>query len=141
MEVVGKLAFKGYPEAARDARELFCALTRIVEGGCEIQGPPGDQFLWRTCFWYGYITAIQKQLDPEHATIPKEALPALLKHALTPADVKHAAEAFEAMRDRLEGTLDSASAQLLAERFKTTAHDNGMTLGMSIPVPQYRGKK
>ncbi len=139
--VSGKLAFKGYPEAARDARELFCALVRIVEGSSEISGQDSDRLLWRTCFWLGFITAVQKQLDPEHAMVPKEALPALLKNAPAPADVAYAAEAFEAMRSRLESEHDSASAHLIAERFRTTAHDSGMNLGMSIPIPAYRGKK
>lgn len=136
-----KITFKGFPEAAKDARELFCALVNIVEQRCEIQGPDSDRLLWRTCFWWGFIAAIQKQLDPEHAKIPKEALASILKHAATPADVQHASEAFNALRSRLESTLDSGSAQLMAERFKTTAHDNGMALGMQIPVPTYRGKR
>lgn len=142
VDTAGRIAFVGYPEAAKDARELFCALVNIVEPHCEVQGrPSADSFLWRTCFWLGFVAAVQRQLDPEHAAVPKEALPALLKNASTPADVKHAAEAFDAMRDRLQNTLDSASAQAMTEHFKTTAHDNGMALEMQISVPGYRGKK
>lgn len=141
IDTTGRVAFTGYPEAAKDARELFCALVGIVEPRCEVQGPETDRFLWRTCFWLGFVEAVQRQLDPEHASIPKEALPSLLKSAGKPRDVEKAAQAFEGMRNRLQGDMDSASAQMLAERYKETAHENGVQLGMQITVPRYKGKK
>lgn len=139
--VRANIAFVGYPEAARDARELFCELVNIVEKRCEVQGDNSDRFLWRTCFWLGFVSAVQQQLDPEHAAVPKEALPTILNRASAPADIEHAKQAFEAMRDRLRGTLDSDSAHRFTEHFKTTANDNGWSLGMQITVPGYRGKK
>lgn len=140
--MVGRgIAFEGISEAARDARELFVALTDIVEKNCELApgNPESDQFLWRTCFWLGYIEAIQHQLEPEHR-LPPEALDKLVAAAKAPPVIERAADAFEDYRAR-HNHMGAAQAHMLAESFKARAHDAGYNLGMQIPVPIYRGKR
>lgn len=129
-----RIAFKGYPEAAKDARELFCALVSIVEGNCEYtSGYDSDRFLYRTCFWLGFVEGVQRQLDPEHAFVPPEALPNLLKNAITPPVIERAAQAFNQLANRMSVSV--------AERLKQAAHAGGLEVALRIPIPQYRGKR
>lgn len=145
-----QIIFTGYPEAAKDARELFCALTRIVETNCELPGPAlalgrqgyqteSDRFLWRTCFWLGFVEAVHRQLDPEHASIPRQALATILKNTQAPPIIEKALRAFENLRDRLQNS--PYDAQASAEQFKSAAHDSGFNLGMQNHIPSYKGKK
>ncbi len=138
------VAFRGFPEAAKDARQLFTALLGIVEHNCEHNGlgvlSSTDAFLWRTCFWLGFIEAIQRQTDPEHGAVPKEALAARFSRSLPPPVIERAAQAFNLMSLRYSG-LGVDRAYQRAEQFKQQAHDSGFNLGMQIPVPPYKGKR
>lgn len=130
----GNHRFVGYPEAARDARELFLALVRIVESHGELSAQTeSDRLLWRTCFWLGFVASVHRQLDPENSIVPREALAAIFKKAQVPRDVEHAAQAFDSLRGRSDTST--------AERFKQLAYDTGFNLGNSIQVPHYRGKR
>lgn len=135
------IAFVGYPEAAKDACQLFCALNNIVEQQAEmpIGQNPAAEYLWRMCFWLGFVEAIQKQLDPEH-TVPPEALNVLLQKAAAPPDIERAAQAFGLVREQLS-IRKPDSAHQITERFKQLAHDSGFKLGTQIPAPLYRGKR
>lgn len=137
----GNVSFKGLPEAAKDARDLFSAVTKIVEASTEIGGVTSDQMLWRTCFWLGFLMAVQQQLDPDHARIPREALPKLLKSTQAPVAIEAAAQAFASLSERLAKDYGVEQAFQAAEMFRETAHQAGMNLGMGVPVPPYKGKR
>ncbi len=120
--------FRGYPEAAKDARELFCALVRIVESSCEMShsADDKDRFLWRMCFWLGFVSGVQKQLDPEHGSVPPEALASIVAKSRVPPDVQRAAEGLDETRDR---------------EIRQPAFSAGLQLGSMIQVPPYRRKR
>lgn len=129
------VAFVGFPEAAKDACQLFCALTNIVESHCEWPGPvarASDSFLWRTCFWLGFIEAIEKQLNPERQ-ITQEALSKIVKKASAPPILQQAADALNDLGRR--------TGPDEAERFKEAAHKAGLQLGQAVPTLPYRGKR
>lgn len=129
------VAFVGFPEAAKDACALFHALVGIVEAHCEWPGPmarTSDGFLWRTCFWLGFIAAIERQLNPERQ-ITQEALNKIVKKAVAPPLLQQAADALTDLGHRT-GFDD-------AERFKENAYNAGLQLGQAVPAVPYRGKR
>ena len=138
----GEMRFTGYAEAARDARDLFVALVRIVDRHVELPTgqPDSERFLWRTCFWLGYVAAIQRQLDPEHASVPADALKNILQRTQAPPVIERAAQAFSELRGRLQG-MGAPDAHFAAEDFKRVAYESGLALGRQVPVPLYRGKR
>jgi uncharacterized protein DUF2786 len=120
----GKFTFTGFPEAAKDAKELFCALGRIAEDHAE--GPfafEQDRFLWRTCFWLGFVASIQRQLDPEHGPVPQAAMGAIVKKSAVPPVIERAAQGLDEKRDA---------------EIRQPAYAAGLALGDRIPVPTYR---
>jgi len=127
------IAFRGYPEAAKDAKELFTALTRIAERYCEPYGPyhtDNDRFAWRTCFWLGFVAAIQAKLDPEHGRIPDAALATIVSRGSAPAFVERVSQALLQEHHPAE-----------ADQLRQRAYAAGVNIANQLSDVRYRNRR
>jgi len=127
------IAFTGSPPAAKDSRQLYTALVGIVESNCELS--PGqrytdnDHLAWRTCFWLGYVAAVQRQLDPEHGSTPQEALTTIVQRIGDSAP--------QLLKRVADGLLRDHSPEE-ADQWRRAAYAAGEQLGVAVPIPAFR---